>query len=120
MTVFNVDIRKDISRRSCPVGKTQSNKDKGLLLAASEETQREKKQTICNAWNMAAFNDVSVYCGLDGGLVKTSRLFLSGLSQFLCKVFIDHNFVTKEETVVVLPDVNSKILADFLDQGPML
>jgi hypothetical protein len=77
----------------------------------------KKKKTFYNndRRNSKLFSDVSVLCGVDGGVIKTSRLFLSGLSRFLYKVFHDHNFNIKEETVVVLPDVNSRLLAELID-----
>ena len=90
-------------------------KVKETLLSASEEVRRERKRFLCDAWSLHIFSDVSVVCGLDGGLVKTSRLFLSGLSKYLCQVFLDHDFVTSEDYVVMVPDVDSKVLYDFLD-----
>jgi hypothetical protein len=79
-----------------------------FMFAASDQVRLETKNTICDVWKTKAFCDVNVKCGVDGGVVTTSRLFLSGLSQFFCRVFLDHNFVIKEETVVVLPDVDSR------------
>ena len=90
-------------------------KVKEMLLSASEEVRKERRRFLCDAWTLQIFSDVSVVCGLDGGLVKTSRLVLSGLSKYLCQVFLDHDFVTSEEYVVMMPDVDSKVLYDFLD-----
>ena len=86
-----------------------------LMLSASDEVKKETKSLICHAWNAKAFCDVIILCGVDGGVVKTSRLVLSGMSQFFCKVFLEHNFVTSEETVVLLPDVDSTLLSNFLN-----
>ena len=92
-----------------PARRTRLN---SLTIAASDEVKVETKNLICDAWNTKAFSDVQILCGFDNGGVKTSRLFLSGLSSQLCKVLLGHN---KEETIVMLPDVESKVLSDFLD-----
>ena len=92
-----------------PARRTRLN---SLTIAASDEVKVETKNLICDAWNTKAFSDVQILCGFDNGVVKTSRLFLSGLSSQLCKVLLEHN---KEETIVMLPDVESKVLSDFLD-----
>ena len=53
------------------------------------------------------FSDVCVVCGVDGGVVKTHRLFLAGLSQFFCQAFTADGSDGKEEILVMLPDVDS-------------
>jgi BTB/POZ domain len=59
------------------------------------------------------FCDVDILCGVDGGVVRTHRLFLSGLSQFFCQVFLSDSSDVKEETLVLLPDVDSSKLLFF-------
>ncbi len=86
-----------------------------MVLAASEEAWQEKKGHICGTWSSEAFSDVSLMCGIDGGIVRTSRLFLAGLSQYLYKLFRDHDGATEEDVVVILPDVDSRIFSNFLD-----
>ena len=83
-------------------------------LAASRRAESEKNRWICNTWNTKLFSDVNVFCGLDRRVVKTSRLFLCGLSKYLCKVFLDHSSFYSEEIALILPDMDSATLSDFL------
>ena len=105
---------RSVRRKGKPAS-TRGPEDKSVLLSASEEVQRERRHLICDDWNLQMFSDASVFCGRDGGLIKTNRLFLSGLSKFLQRAFLDHSFTTDEEYIVLMPDVDSKVLYDFID-----
>ena len=83
-------------------------------LAASRRADFEKKRWICNTWNTKLFCDVNIFCGVDRRVVKTSRLFLCGLSQYLRNVFLEHSSSYNEDIALILPDVDSAILSDFL------
>ena len=82
------------------------------MLSATDEAKLEK------TLNFEAFCDVKIVCGVNGGsVIKTSRLFLSGLSRFLCQVFLDHqNSATGDDDVVLmLPDVDFVTIDNFFN-----
>lgn len=74
---------------------------------------------VAEAWKTKAFADVEVICGVDGGTVLTHRIFLASLSSFL-KRALRHDAIggscPHEMTCILLPDVDSVILSDFLSK----
>ena len=86
------------------------------MVTMAEATRAEMKTMICDAWKSKKFSDVDVLCGVDGGVVKTHRIFLSGLSPFLRKVLLSVSFVASEDSFLHLPEVDSRALSGFLDK----
>ena len=99
------------SVRMASPGRKKRRHEVSTTLAASRRAESEKNRWICNT---KLFSDVNVFCGLDRRVVKTSRLFLCGLSKYLCKVFLDHSSFYSEEIALILPDMDSATLSDFL------
>ena len=85
-----------------------------ITLATSRKTELEKMSWMSKSWDSKLFCDVNIFCGLDRKVVKTSRLFLSGLSPILRNVFLEHNSSNNEDVALLLPDVDSETLSNFL------
>ena len=69
-------------------------------------------------WQKQLFQDVSIHCGKDGGIIRCHRLVLAGLSPFLqhvLKTAEDAGRAYGDEEIIILPDVSSKVLLFFLD-----
>ena len=90
--------------------------DPGQTVIMPEAMRAEVKTMICDPWTSKQFSDVDVVCGVDGGVVRTHRIVLSGLSPFLRMTLLSVNFTAGEDSFLHLPDVDSRVLAGFLDK----
>ena len=68
---------------------------------------------IRDEWEDGKFSDVHIYCK-DGMIVKSHRIILATLSHMLRKALVLDPTV-EEDSVVIMPDVTSGVLADFLE-----
>ena len=77
--------------------------------------------SLTEFWKRNLFYDVIIYCGIDGGIVKSHRLVLAGLSPVFQSVLKmaeqDPATASTDETIIILPDVSSKVLLLFLEEG---
>ena len=93
------------------------------LLIESTNNENEMIYLLASAvsdfWKNDLFQDVTIHCGKDGGIVKSHQIVLAGLSPLfqliLKRAEQDSDISNSDELVIVLPDVSSTVLLPFLD-----
>lgn len=83
----------------------------------SKHQPNEIESTLIDAlatfWKEEKFTDVKICCGLDSDCINTHSLILGALSPFLKRLM---ETMPYEDVIIVLPDVNPKVLKNFLNK----
>ena len=81
------------------------------------EIEKTLAKEVHKFWKEKTFADVDIHCGMDGGVIQAHCLVLASLSPVFKSVLrpIYDNYTDNERVVLIIPGIDSSILANFLN-----